>query len=58
MPLVPIDPYVNQDGELCGICDGTYAHEHPYMKCTVCGQSGLAENMNNHVCKPFVTTTL
>jgi hypothetical protein len=51
--LVPVAPMANREGELCGTCDGTHAHEHPMAKCTVCGATGLAEEMANHRCNKW-----
>lgn len=54
--LVYSTPYRNAGGWLCCLCDGTYEHEHPEQRCTVCGVVGLAENMSGpvarHRCKP------
>lgn len=55
--LVPGKPIRNTKGSLCGLCDGTDAHEHPPLRCTKCGVEGLVENMDGramprHQCKP------
>lgn len=40
----------------CGLCDGSYPHEHPMARCRKCGAVGLTENMNGpfamHRCEP------
>lgn len=48
--IVAAKPFKNRLGELCGLCDGKNAHEHPQSKCTICGVVGLAENMTHHTC--------
>jgi hypothetical protein len=49
--LLPWEPLRNEEGHLCGLCDGTYAHEHPMLRCAICGETGLAENMPGHLAK-------
>lgn len=44
-------PEENEEGSLCGLCDGTHEHSHPMSKCVKCRAMGLAENMAKHVCK-------
>lgn len=44
-------PLRNNNGALCGLCDGTDAHEHPQLQCAQCGVVGLSENMPRHKCK-------
>ncbi len=56
--LVKGEPFENAQGELCGLCDGTHAHEHPQLKCRLCGEQGLVENMVTHVCDPKKTPKL
>ncbi len=34
----------NQDGQLCGTCDGTHRHEHARVRCSRCSKEGLREN--------------
>jgi hypothetical protein len=48
--LEPSSPVTNRLGDLCGLCDGTDDHAHPCLRCSSCGQSGLAENMRGHHC--------
>lgn len=50
MSLVSDKPIVNRKGDLCGLCDSSHGHEHPTLKCSECGISGLSENMKKHVC--------
>lgn len=47
---VLIEPFINREGDLCPLCDGTYRHEHPMSKCSLCGVTGLAENIAVHHC--------
>lgn len=56
--LVPDDPFKNKEGELCGLCDGRHAHEHPRVKCSLCGEEGLVENMAKHSCTRLRPCTL
>ena len=53
-PIVGMTPFVNKEGELCGLCDGTHQHEHPMSKCVACGAEGLSENIAVHYCNPGV----
>lgn len=51
--LVTHEPFVNEGGALCCLCDGTYRHEHPQLRCLICGATGLHENMEGlHICPP------
>ena len=53
--VVPIEPFKNDRGQLCGLCDGTHEHEHGMSRCSACGTVGLTENLigpvERHVCK-------
>ncbi len=53
--LVKGEPFRNDEGEQCGLCDSKHAHEHPMLKCSGCGEQGLSENMVTHVCAPGKT---
>ena len=52
--VATIAPYVNPHGQMCGLCDGVYKHEHPMARCTICGATGLLENIekHSHQCHP------
>lgn len=47
----PAPPMKNGEGSLCGLCDGTYQHEHQRVRCPKCGAEGLAENWPFRKCE-------
>jgi len=55
MSGLPTDPIKNRDGALCGLCDGTYDHAHPMVKCSSCGKVGLAENWPFKCCSDHMS---
>lgn len=52
--FVAAEPIKNEQGRLCCLCDGLYAHAHPTLRCVACNAVGLAENMTSerHRCGP------